>query len=340
LAKIKPFRALRPVAEKAEQVACVPYDVVDKAQLRAFVDENPLSFLRVTRPRYEFQRGERPSWDQVFNKAKTNLEWFVAEQILKFDEDEAVYVYRLSNDEHSQTGVVACCSLDEYEAGLIKKHENVKPDKVEERTGHILTLRAQTGLIFLAFVGAQEITTLIATTTEQDPIYNFVGPDAIRHTVWRVAGGASFVSAFSDVPSIYIADGHHRIEAARLAREALREQNPAHTGNEGYNYVMAGLFPAEELRILPYNRVVRDLNDLTADEFIERLRKSFSLTETVERVPTRHGDLNVYIDGRWLGIRFDVDEQQDTDPIERLDVSILQTQILGPMLGIKDARTD
>lgn len=340
MATIKPFKALRPAAEKAEQVACVPYDVVSKDQLRVFVDENQLSFLRVTRPRYEFDKGHRPSWDEIFAKAKANLEWFRGERILELDEREAVYVYRLSTGDHSQTGVVACCSLDEYEAGLIKKHENVKPDKVEERAGHIVTLSAQTGLIFLAFRGTNDIGRLIREAAAKEPIYDFTGADSIRHTVWRVDGSSEFVEAFREVPSIYIADGHHRIEAARLARNELQEANGKRDGNAEYNYVMAGMFPAEELRILPYNRVVRDLNGYSADAFLDALRNEFGEVAPGERSPKRHGDVSVYIDGRWFGFHAHGDLASDADPIERLDVSILQSQVLDPILGIKDARTD
>lgn len=340
MATIKPFKALRPEAEKAAQVACVPYDVVSKDQLRTFVDENQLSFLRVTRPRYEFDKGERPSWDQIFDKAKSNLEWFRSEGILTTDDRDAVYVYRLSTGEHSQTGVVACCSLDEYEAGVIKKHENVKPDKVDERAGHIVTLRAQTGLIFLAFRGTETLGGLIAKAAAEEPIYDFTGADGIRHTIWRAEGGDEFVDAVREVPSIYIADGHHRIEAARIARNELREQNPLHTGQEDYNYVMAGMFPAEELRILPYNRVVRDLNGFDAAGFLDALRDEFGEIKAGERSPTRHGDISVYLDRSWYGFHAHGDLDAEADPIEKLDVSILQRQVLDPMLGIKDPRTD
>lgn len=340
MATIKPFKALRPTPDKAQQVACVPYDVVDKEELRNFVDENQLSFLRVTRPRYEFQKGERPSWDEIFDKAKSNLEGFRTDGIFSQDPENAVYVYRLSIGDHSQTGVVACCSIDEYEAGLIKKHENVKPDKVDERTGHIVTLRAQTGLIFLAFRGTAEIKKLIAEAVEAEPVYDFHGNDGVRHTVWRVAGGERFVDAFREVPSIYIADGHHRIEAARLARNELRENGSDHTGEEDRDYVMAGMFPAEELRILPYNRVVKDLNGLTPQEFIAAMRAEFGEAISSESVPQRHGDISVYIDGRWVGFHTHGDLDNEADPIERLDVSILQAQVLAPLLGITDPRTD
>lgn len=340
MAIIKPFRALRPVPEKAKQVACVPYDVVSKSELRSFVDENPLSFLRVTRPRYEFDKNEKPSWEQIFEKAKTNLEWFISEGILKPDGEDAIYIYRLSNSEHSQTGIVACCSLDEYRAGVIKKHENVRPDKVDERTGHILTLRAQTGLIFLAFRGTDTIADLIAEATSEEPQYDFVAPEGIRQQLWRVTDSSPIVSAFRGVPSIYIADGHHRIESAALVRDALQKQNPDHNGSENYNYVMAGLFPTEELRILPYNRIVKDLNGLTVEEFITKLGESFVVTESGEKVPKGHGEMCLYIDGRWLGLRFNVNYVRQPDLLDRLDVSILQDFVLRPILAIVDPRTD
>lgn len=327
------------MAEKAAQVACVPYDIVSKAELRNFVEDNPLSFLRVTRPRYEFQQGEKPSWDQIFEKAKSNLEWFVSERILKQDDDEAIFIYRLKNDNHSQTGVVACLSLDEYEAGIIKKHENVKPDKVEERTGHILTLRAQTGLIFLTFRGTDDVAQLIAASVEEGPAYDFEGSDGIRHTVWRVAEAASFISAFESVPAIYIADGHHRIEAALQARNLLKEANTKHRGDEDYNFVMAAVFPAEELKILPYNRVIRDLNGLSNEEFLKRLGQDFSVDAADEKAPMDHGIISMYTGGHWYRLTSTV-ERSEADPIERLDVSTLQNEILGPVLGITDPRTD
>lgn len=339
MAKIRAFKALRPAADKAAQVACVPYDVVDKAQLRVFVEENPLSFLRVTRPRYEFERGERPSWDDIFAKAKANLEWFVSEKLLTLDDREAVYVYRLRSDGHSQTGVVACCSLDEYEAGLIKKHEHVRPDKVEERAGHILTLRAQTGLIFLTYRSVVDTAELIARAIDDKPIYEFFGADGVEHTVWRVAGGEEFVSAFDKVPSIYIADGHHRIEAARRVRQTLRRSNTEHTGSEDYNFVMAGLFPAEEVRILPYNRVVRDLSGMSADEFLMAVGERFLVRQSEEQVPKHRGEICMYFKGQWFMLT-SANKPVETDPISDLDVSVLQNQLLGPILGITDPRID
>lgn len=339
MAIIKPFRALRPVADKAKQVSCVPYDVVYESEVRTYIEKNPLSFLRVTRAEGEFPEGEVPPVEDIFGRARQNLESFIADKIYQADPDEALYIYQLAGGGHSQTGVVGCCSIDEYESGVIKKHENVRPDKVEDRTGHLLAVGAQTGLIFLAFRGTAETRQLIAEAIKTEPIYSFECPQGVSQRVWRIADTAPWVAAFAAVPALYIADGHHRAESAKLARDEMRKANPSHTGREDYNYVVAGIFPAEDLRILPYNRVVKDLNGLSSEEFINKIKEHFTIVDTGEKVPQRHGDVCVYLDGAWSTLRFHspVDE---SDPIERLDVSILQRYILEPILGIRDARTD
>jgi len=340
LAIIKPFKALRPIAEKAKQVSCVPYDVVYESEVRTYIENNPLSFLRVTRAEGEFPEGEVPPVADIFSRARQNLETFIKEEIYQTDPEDALYIYQLASDEHSQTGVVGCCSLDEYESGVIKKHEKVRPDKVEDRTGHLLAVGAQTGLIFLAFRGTAETHKLIANAVRGEPIYSFECPQGVDQRVWRITDTAPWIAAFSAVPALYIADGHHRAESAKLARDEMRARNPSHTGREDYNYVVAGMFPAEDLRILPYNRVVEDLNGLTSEEFIEKIQEEFKVADTGEKVPQRHGDLCMYMDGVWRTLSFTHCEETDSDPIERLDVSILQHHLLEPILGIQDARTD
>lgn len=339
MAKIKSFRALRPTVEKAKQVSCVPYDVVYESEVREFIGKNPLSFLRVTRSEAEFPEGETPSPETVFAKAKENLEAFIADGTFFVEDEPAVYLYRLGSENHSQTGIVACCSIKEYESGIIKKHENTRPDKVEDRTAHMLALNAQTGLIFLAFRNTEKIKNLIAETVENRPLYNFHCADGIRQTVWRVADSESFISAFEEVPALYIADGHHRMESAKLAMEKRREQNPNHTGTEDYNFVVAGMFPAEDLRILAYNRLVKDLNGLTEEEFFQKLSENFVISETQEKEPSQHAEISMYMNGKWFNLHFAVNYFREPDPIERLDVSILQDYILGPILGIEDPRT-
>jgi uncharacterized protein (DUF1015 family) len=328
------------MAQLAEQVSCVPYDVPDDIEARQQVAGNNLSFLRVTRSEAEFPVDSRPTPEEVFSRARQDLEWFIRERIYTADPEEAYYIYQLTSGDHTQTGVVGCCSLDECESGIIKKHENVRPDKVEDRTRHLLEVRAQTGLIFLAFRNTEEIRTLIAEAIEAEPIYSFGCPDGILQAVWRVTDTGPWAAAFAEVPSFYIADGHHRIESALKARDELRAKNPHHSGNEHYNFVLAGLFPAEDLRILPYNRIVRDLNGLEPDEFFARLAENFIVTETGEKVPQHHGEVDMYFDGRWYKLHFVERWERAPNAIERLDVSILQTYLLEPVLGIHDPTTD
>ncbi|MBV9242132.1 MAG: DUF1015 domain-containing protein [Acidobacteria bacterium] len=339
MATIKPFKALRPKREFAEQVSCVPYDVLTKAEARQYVAENQLSFLRVTRPKSDFPKGEVPPWNVVVEHAKANLRWFIEEGYLKRDKKDAIYIYRLSRKGQSQTGVVACLSLDEYEAGVIKKHENVRPEKVNDRAAHIVSLRAQTGLIFTAFRGTEEIERLIAEAVAGEPLYDYVAPEGVSQQVWRCTETTPFVEAFAGVPSIYIADGHHRIEGARLARLELHRQDHAPSPDAEYNFVMAAMFPADELRILPYNRVVRDLNGLTTEEFLERAAEHFVITEADTAEPSEHGEILTYVAGNWYDMRFRADHMAHRDPIHNLDVSILQDFLLAPVLGITDPTT-
>jgi len=318
----------------------VPYDVVNDAEVYEYIRENPLSFLRITRPEAELSAEDRTRPELVFERARQNLKEFIDKDFLFSEPEPSVYIYRLSSDTHHQTGVVACCSLDEYEKGMIRKHENTRPDKVEDRTGHLLTLRAQTGLILLTYRGTDRIKQLTDGATKQEPLYNFDGTDCVRQTVWRASATEDWIEAFSQVPSLYIADGHHRIESADLARKTLAKENPDRNGNSDHNFVMAGIFPAEDLRILAYNRAVRDLGGLTGEEFLERVRESFVVSDADYKEPKTHGEICMYLAGRWYRLFFNVQYLREPDPIERLDVSILQDYILGPVLSIADPRTD
>jgi uncharacterized protein (DUF1015 family) len=340
VATIKPFRALHADKEQAKQVSCVPYDVIYESEVRKFLETNPLSFLRVTRAEAEFLEESNPAPEEVFGRAKENLEKFIADGILKQEEEECVYIYRVSTEEHSQTGVVACCAIDEYESGIIKKHENVRPDKVEDRTRHLITLEAQTGLIFFAFRGTDKTKQLITEAVEEKPIIMFHCSDGIKHTVWRAKETREWVAAFEDVPSLYIADGHHRAESSKRARDHFRAQNPNHTGKESYNYVVAGMFPSEDLKILAYNRVVKDLGEYSKEEFFEKVGENFKISETSEKVPQEHGEICMYIDDKWWDLRFTGILPEGINPKDRLDVSILQHFLLQPILGIEDVQTD
>ena len=340
MVKIKPFKALRPAPEKAERVSCVPYDVPYDSEVRATIAHNPDSFLRVTRSEGEFAEGTHPAADAVFERARQNLEQFIADGILVQDSEPAVYVYQLAAANHVQTGVIACCAIDDYDAGLIKKHEKTRPDKVADRTGHMLAVGAQTGLIFLAFRNTDAIRALIADAVCTTPIYDFDCPESVRQKVWRVTETGPWIRAFGQLPAIYVADGHHRAESAKLACDTRAVDNPNHTGEEEYNFVIAGMFPAEDLSILPYNRVVKDLNGLTDDEFLAQLGDSFEVVETDEKSPRNRGEFCVYVGGKWHNLRFNLLNASELNVIERLDVSILQNFLLTPILGIGDPRTD
>ncbi len=337
MATVKPFKALRPPAEKASSVACVPYDVVSDAEVREITSANPDSFLRVTRPEAEFGTDDPP---KAFAEAKRLLESFVRDGLLVQDSEPCIYVYRLTDGDRQQTGIVACCSIDDYDSGRIKKHEKTRPDKVRDRTDHMLALRAQTGLIFLAFRNNDEMRALIKESVAAEPVYDFTCPKCVRQTVWRVPQGEKFVDAFSRIPELYVADGHHRVESASLARKELRAANPKHTGDEAYNFVMAGIFPAEDLSIMAYNRVVKDLNGLSESEFLAKLAEYFVVSETADRAPSERGRFAMYLGGKWYSLRFNVNNVREPDVLDRLDVQILQQNLLTPVLGIGDPRTD
>ena len=340
MSTIKPFKALRPPADKAEFVACVPYDVIYDSEVRELIADNSLSFLRVTRPEGEYSEAEKPSSETVFERAKQNLEEFIRSGVLVQDDEDAIYVYRLKDGDQSQTGVVACCSIAEYDAGLIKKHEKTRPDKVADRTAHMLAVGAQTGLIFLAFRNTDDIRGLIADAVTGEPIYHFTCPQNVEQTVWRMVYTDVWVEAFAEHPALYVADGHHRAESAKLARDKMREANTHHTGEEEYNFVIAGMFPSEDLNILPYNRVVKDLNGLSRDEFFDKIRDYFLLVESIDETPDKRGEMSMYFEGAWYKLRFKPDHPVKFDAITGLDVSILQNYLLAPVLGIGDPRTD
>jgi uncharacterized protein (DUF1015 family) len=337
---VKPFRALRPVPEKAECVSCIPYDIVSESEVRELLSDNPISFLRVTRPEAGFSAGSSATGTDILKKAGEELERLISDGIMAQETEPCLYVYRLAADGRQQTGIVGCCSLDDYDQGIIKKHEKTRPDKVRDRTDHMLSLKAQTGLIFLAFRGTVETRKLIAEVVAGEPLYDFACPKGVRQTVWRVTQPESLVDAFGRIPSLYIADGHHRAESAALARREMRDGNPNHNGTEEYNFVMAGIFPAEDLTILAYNRVVKDLNGLTEDAFLENLRQFFIVSESSERSPQARGEFCMYLGGKWYGLQYIVNNIRETGPLDRLDVQILQQAVLHPILGIDDPRTN
>ncbi len=335
---IHPFQALRPPPRLAELVSCVPYDVVDRAEAAALARGNPRSFLHVSRPEIDLAESVNPYADEVYAKARANFRALVRQRALIREHAPCLYLYRLQRGSHTQRGIVAGCHAADYERDVIRKHEKTRKDKEDDRTRHIATLRAHGGLVFLTYRDQAGIDAEASRIEAARPLYRFTAPDGVRHTVWRIRNPAPLVKAFAGVPLCYIADGHHRAaSAARVAREQ-RAANPGHTGREEYNWFPAVLFPASQLRILPYNRCVKDLNGKTANEFLEALRSRGVLTAPAPAAPAGPGQVSVYCAGRWHGLT--LIPPAAADPVAALDVSILQTRILAPIIGIADPRTD
>jgi uncharacterized protein (DUF1015 family) len=342
VAIIRPFNALRPQAERAPQVAAVPYDVVSTEEARALASGNPWSFLHVSRPEIDLPAGTPIYSDEVYAKAVDNFGRLIRDCPLVVEETASLYLYRLIMGNHEQIGVVACCSVDEYDRDIIRKHERTRRDKEDDRTRHIMVLRAQTGPVFLTYRDRPEINSLVRDALSGNPpLYDFVANDDIRHTIWRVPNYDPLVEAFKDVPYFYIADGHHRAASASRARAELKETAFAFIGNEEYNFFQCVLFPDRQLQILPYNRIVRDLNGLSLEEFLSRVRESLSITENASPAPAERGRFSMYLDGHWYGLALrDDDATANAGVVESLDVSILQDRLLDSILGIKDVRTD
>lgn len=339
---VRPFRALRPLPEQVASVAAVPYDVVNTEEARALALGNPLSFLHVSRPEIDLPEGSNPYSDEVYRKAAANFDQLIAAAPLTIEDEPSYYFYRLRMAGHEQTGIVACCSLNEYDNDLIRKHERTRKDKEDDRTRHILALHAQTGPVFLTYLPNSIINFLATEATSLEPLFDFTASDGVQHTIWRVEpdSNEALATTFAEVPFLYIADGHHRARSASRARETLRSENKEHTGNEEYNFFQCVLFPADEVRILPYNRIVTELNGLSPDEFLKRVEAEFEVTPDAEPSPAGRGLMSMYLDGRWYGLILRKEVTKPIRIIDGLDVSTLQEKLLGPILEIEDLRTD
>jgi uncharacterized protein (DUF1015 family) len=341
MAVIRPFNALRPPPERAPKVAAVPYDVVNTAEARALAAGNPWSFLHVSRPEIDLPDGTPIYGDQVYAKAAANFEELKKNCPLEVEAAPSLYIYRLQMGDQLQTGIVACCSVDEYDQDIIRKHERTRRDKEDDRTRHILVLRAQTGLVFLTYRAQEKIDSLVAEALSGNPpLYDFVADDQIHHKIWRVPAYDQLVDAFKSVPYLYIADGHHRAASASRARAELKEHGFSFIGNEEYNFFQCVLFPDNQLRILPYNRIVRDLNGLSKVDFLVATKEKFVITDNGAPSPSARGTWSMYLDGRWYGLALSKEADKPSGVVECLDVSILQNRLLDPVLGIKDVRTD
>jgi uncharacterized protein (DUF1015 family) len=338
--RLNPFRALRPAPALAEQVAAVPYDVVSRDEAAELARGNRHSFLHVGRSDIDLPEDTNPYDARVYTSAREALDRFAAEGVLLRDDRASLYLYRQIMDGRPQVGVVGCVHVDDYKRDVIRKHEKTRQDKEDDRTRHVLTLNANAEPVFLTYADRPEIDALVAPVVATAPLYDFTAPDGVRHTVWQVADPAPLVRAFGGVPHSYVADGHHRSASAWRAGKERRGKNPGHQGNEEYNWFLAVLFPASQLRIMAYNRVVRDLNGKTPAEFLAALGRVGQVTPTADPVPPRAGVCCVYLDHCWHRLAFDERTIDRADPIGSLDVSLLQERVLAPLLGVGDPRTD
>ena len=336
MAALFPFRALRPTPAAASDVAAVPYDVVTRDEAASIAHGNPLSFLHVSRAEIDVAAGTDPYADEVYDQAARNFLALQAAAPLVTEAVPSLYVYRLTMGQHEQTGIAACFSLDDYDTDIIKKHERTRRDKEDDRTRHMLAIGAQTGPVFLTYRAAPHVSDLVDQTVGTEPLFDFMASDHIGHTVWKVRDGDRnlFVDAFAAVPALYIADGHHRAASAARARKQKRST----AGAGEWDTFLGVAFPHDQVQILAYNRIIKDLAGASPASVLSRLRERFVITSGPSR-PVRRGDVSMYLDGVWYTI--ELGEPSPSGPIAgRLDVDLLQELILGPVLGIGDVRTD
>jgi len=335
--RIRAFQGLVPPPEFAAEVACVPYDVIDTAEARALTVGRPRSLLHVDRAEINLPPGTDPYCDAVYARARENFLRFQREGVLVREPERCLYLYQQQMGAHRQRGLVAVCHVDDYDAGLIKKHEKTRRDKEEDRMRLIDAIGATTGPVFLTYRDDPAVAALTRIETAKPPLHDFVAPDGIRHTVWRIPGGAEWARTFERVPALYIADGHHRAASAARVARLRRERNRRHAGDEDYNWFLCVIFPAGELKILPYNRHVTDLHWHSPDVFLDKVGAGFGLEENAGPTPPEVGRISMYLGGRWYGLCCPADPR--ADPVARLDVSVLQDRLLAPILGIEDPRT-
>ena len=346
MARLKPFKGIRPVKDKAKQVASKPYDVLDAKEARKEAEGNPLSFYHVIKPEIDFPDEHDHYSPDIYKKGKENFQKLINDGVLFQDKEEYLYLYQQTMDGRKQTGLVGCASVDDYFGGIIKIHELTRPDKEEDRKNHVRIGNMNAEPVFFAYPAVKGIDDVVEEiTTEVDPEYDFTSDDGIQHTFWIIKNQdliTEFVQAFEKIRFTYVADGHHRTAAAALVGKELRDKNPNHTGEEEYNYFLAVHFPDNQLRIFDYNRVVKDLNGLSNEEFIEKLKENFEVEKKGSEIykPKKLHEFGMYLDGNWYALTAHPNTYDDNDPIGVLDVTVLSKNILEPVLGIKDLRTD
>jgi uncharacterized protein (DUF1015 family) len=344
MATLRAFKALRPPKDRAAQVSAVPYDVVTAAEARRLAAGIPLSFLHVSRAEIDLPDGVDPYSEEVYKKASHNFEKLKRDGGMLIEDAPSLYIYRLRMKEHEQTGIAACCSIREYDSDLIRKHERTRQDKEDDRTRHMLALGAQTGPVFLTYRGRRKIDEIVTRGKDADPLYDFVAPDGIQHTIWRLRADLAddLTRMFADVPLLYIADGHHRAASASRAAHQLSGQVHHDLSPAEFEYFLAVVFPADQLKILAYNRVIKDLNGMDPEGFLRALKARFAVNDHAGAEPETKGQIKMYLGGRWysLAIGGNLADSNPQSAISLLDVSILDKNILDPLLGIKDVRTD
>ena len=342
MADIRPFRAWRPRPELAAQVAAPPYDVVSSAEARQLARGKPYSFLHINKPEIDLPEDVDLYDDRVYAQGAANLRRFFAEGVFFREQEPRFYVYQQRMGNHVQAGLVCAASVAEYDQGLVKRHELTRKDKEDDRTRHIHELNANDEPVFLTYRKQEAIDELVRQAQAGQPVYDFVAEDGVAHTLWVVPAEltAPLVEAFKNVPALYVADGHHRTAAAARVGRERAAANPHHSGNEPYAYFMAVLFPHDQLRILDYNRVVKDLTGASPEAFLARVKERFALSEVASGKPEKPHQFGMYLGGKWYRLEALPGTFPEHDPIGSLDVAILQKNLLEPVLGIGDPRTD
>jgi uncharacterized protein (DUF1015 family) len=341
---IKPFKGLRPPQNIVKEVAARPYDVLNSEEARAEAGEK--SLLHITKPEIDFPKGTDEHSQAVYDKAVENFQKFQKNGWLVPEKKEVYYVYAQTMGDRTQYGLVACANIDDYMNGVIKKHELTRPDKEEDRMIHVRINNANIEPVFFSYPAVKEIDEIVNATIKNPAVYDFVASEGFGHHFWVIEDDATIkkiTEIFSkNVPALYVADGHHRTAAAALVGNEKKLKNPNHTGNEEYNYFLAVLFPDNQLKIIDYNRVVKDLNGLTTGQLLEKLMKDFEVKEHDTEIfkPSQLHEFSMYIDKKWYSLNAKPGTYNDNDPIGVLDVTILSEKILDPILGIKDLRTD
>ncbi|SMO71595.1 DUF1015 domain-containing protein [Fodinibius sediminis] len=334
MAHLHPFKAWRPTPRDVEEIACVPYDVINVDEARTLAEGKPNSFLHVIRPEIDLPEDTDPYNDAVYEKGAENLTQLLSKDILQQEDEACIYIYRLIWKGRKQTGIFSCVSVQDYDNEVILKHELTRPTKEDDRTRHILTQQAHAEPVMITFKDDESTQKLIDEAVKEDPLYDFAASDGVTHKLWKVEETAPFEKAFEDIPKLYIADGHHRCKSASRAAAEERQNNDNHTGSEEYNFFPAVVFPMSDMHIMAYNRVVHSV----PEGFLDQLNEKFDLRAGADPEPSSKGDLSIYIDGQWYGTTLPIADNPNS--VEKLDVHRLQEFLLDPLLGITDPRRD